>query len=229
MIDSTLILFFGFGLGILHALDADHVMAVSGLASSRPGLKSSISFCLRWAIGHGLILLSVAMVVYVLDMAIPVQMSSLAENLIGFVLIIIGLLVLFDLYKRKAHLSFHHHQGMPAHIHWHVPHNESGQNNMRSTHHEHRAVLVGMLHGMAGSAPLLAIIPVTQSDNAWMALFYVLLFSVGVISSMMLCGGLLGIVFKRVSAYGHNVLFALRSMIAFSAITFGVLLLKGAM
>ena len=226
MVDSTLILFLGFGLGMLHALDADHVMAVSGLTSSRPGLKSSISFCWRWAVGHGLILLSVAITVYVLDMAIPVQMSQLAENLIGVVLVVIGLLVLFDLYKRKAHLSFHHHQGMHGHIHWYVPHDESVKSDTSSTHHDHRAVLVGMLHGLAGSAPLLAIIPVTRSDNAWIALLYVLLFSIGVVFSMLMFGGVMGLLFRQLSCYSRKLIQALRAIVGVSAILFGFVLLR---
>ena len=47
-----------FGLGLLHALDADHIAAVSGLTGHRPSLKNSLRFCLRWAIGHGSVLIS---------------------------------------------------------------------------------------------------------------------------------------------------------------------------
>ena len=228
MTDSTLILLLGIGLGMLHALDADHIMAVSGLASSRADLKGSTRFCLQWATGHGVILLLVATAVYIFNMAIPDQLSGMAENMAGIVLIIIGLLVLFELYKRKIYLSMHHHQGLPVHIHWDVSHVEAGKHGMPRTYHDHRAVLVGMLHGLAGSAPLFAIIPVTQSDNAWVALCYVLLFCIGVVVSMLVFGGFIGMLFRQLLSYSHNLVQSLRVLVGVSAILFGIVLLQGA-
>ena len=57
-VESTLAL--AFGLGLLHALDADHVMAVSGLAAKKPSFKSCVRFCFHWATGHGLALVIIA-------------------------------------------------------------------------------------------------------------------------------------------------------------------------
>jgi high-affinity nickel permease len=82
------VLTLAFGLGLMHALDADHIMAVSGLASARPGRRRALAFCARWAIGHGLSLLSIGAAVLLLGLAIPVSLSAHAESLVGVVLML---------------------------------------------------------------------------------------------------------------------------------------------
>ena len=154
--DNFAILSLAFGLGLMHALDADHIMAVSGLSVRKPGLSQCMRFGLRWAVGHGLSLLIIGSGVLILGMAIPESLSQTAESLVGFVLIGIGLWVIFELVSRRAHIHFHQHDGIPRHAHWHV-HTEHpipiSSHNGATHRHEHSAVLVGMLHGTAGSAP----------------------------------------------------------------------------
>lgn len=237
--ESFFIIILGFGLGMLHAFDADHVMAVSGLVSSDSnsqsssrfgkysGLKSSIRFCSRWAIGHGAVLLFVAMAVYLFGMAIPVSLSHVAENLVGLMLVVIGFLVLRDLRKRKLHLHFHQHDGLPEHAHWHSHNDESERQGKMAHHHDHRAVIVGMVHGLAGSAPLLAVIPIVQLESAWLAVLYVLLFSIGVISAMLVFGGAIGILFKQLAELSDKFVQGLRMLLGIAAILFGFFLLRG--
>ena len=90
--ESTLLL--ALGLGMLHALDADHIMAVSALTAKRPNVSSCMRFCSHWATGHGLALFSIAAGVFVLGAAIPETLSHWAETIVGAVLIIIGCSVL---------------------------------------------------------------------------------------------------------------------------------------
>ena len=232
---TTLVLLLAFGLGMLHALDADHVMAVSGLSSAdaRPGsrLRNSLRFCLRWALGHGAVLCLIAAAVYLFGMSIPDSLSEIAESLVGGVLIVIGIMVIRDLLKHNAHLHFHKHGNSPAHAHWHVhdrPHDRHSHNSTdKAHHHHHSAVLVGMLHGTAGSAPLLALIPVAQQQSPLLSMLYVLLFSLGVFLSMLVFGGLLGKVFSWLERVGNRVVYGLRAGVAVSAIAFGGLLLQG--
>lgn len=234
--DSTnlfAILSLAFGLGILHALDADHIMAVSGLTARRPSLRSSLQFCARWAVGHGLTLLAIGSAVLLLGMAIPKQFSNIAEVLVGAVLVAIGLWILWDLLHSRTHLHFHDHDELPRHAHWHSHAHSRSQQNQPSQHtteahqHPHGAVLVGVLHGAAGSAPLLALIPLTNmGQSPWLGMAYLALFGLGVVLAMILFGGLLGKTFAWINRWGNNALRITRSGVAVSAIGFGLYLLQ---
>ena len=56
-IEMFSLLLTGLGLGLLHALDADHVMAVSALSNRKPSLQRTLKFSANWAIGHGSVLI----------------------------------------------------------------------------------------------------------------------------------------------------------------------------
>lgn len=227
---SFAILSLAFGLGMLHALDADHIMAVSGLAARRPSLRGSLRFCVRWAIGHGLVLLLIGGAVLLLGMAIPETLSSLAELLVGIVLITIGAWVLWDLIKQRTHLHFHAHDHLPQHAHWHSHGKKQAHNDAAHRHelhrHEHSAVLVGLLHGTAGSAPFLALLPMSAMNHSpWHGMLYLFLFCGGVLLSMFIFGGLLGSTFHWLTRWGNRSVQVLRSGVALSAMGFGSYLL----
>lgn len=218
--NSLAVLTLAFGLGMLHALDADHIMAVSGLASTRPGRRSALAFCARWAVGHGLTLLSIGGAVLLLGMAIPERLSAAAENLVGVVLVVIGAWVLWDLWRRRVHVHYHAHEGHVPHAHWH-------EHTHRAHTHGHGAVLVGVMHGTAGSAPLLALLPLGQHGTPWLGLAYLLIFGIGVLTTMLLFGGLLGALFERLSRSGDRVFRLTRALVAVSSMGFGAVLLHG--
>mgnify|MGYP002713000170 CR=1 FL=1 len=225
---ATRILTLAFGLGLLHALDADHIMAVSGLACTRPGLRTSLGFCARWAVGHGLTLLTIGGAVLLLGMAIPKDLSHLAEQMVGVVLIAIGLWVLWDLWRRRAHLHYHEHDHLPRHAHWHRHSStEVADHESVSHHHRHGAVMVGVLHGTAGSAPLLALLPVGSYGNPWLGLAYLVVFGLGVLLAMLICGGLMGTAFAAVTRRGDGLLGATRGVVALGSMAFGLWWLVG--
>lgn len=215
------ILGLAFGLGLVHALDADHVIAVTAL-SGQPGSESRRPwrFCVSWALGHASTLLLLGSMVLLVGLAIPEQLGMLAEWLVGGVLVLMGLSVLVQLRRKRLQLRFHRHPGLFRHAHLQHP---------PSTHapHTHRATLVGALHGTAGSAPLLALIPVAQSASPWWGMAYLLLFSTGVLISMLLCGGALGLMFQRLSRCGRRVFDVMHGTIGIGALLAGGYLLQG--
>lgn len=225
--DNLAVLTLAFGLGLVHALDADHIMAVSGLSANRPRLNDCIRFGLRWAIGHGFSLLLIGGGVLLLGMAIPESLSQIAELLVGVVLIGIGLWVIRELTSRRAHIHFHQHNGIPRHAHWHVHQEQHVDNHKKMSHrHEHSAVMVGMLHGTAGSAPLLALIPLVDlGSSPWLGMGYLFLFGLGVIASMLIFSGLLGVTFKWLARWGNRAVQVARTGVALNAIGFGSYLL----
>lgn len=217
-------------LGIVHALDADHIMAVSALSSSNINSRNSIRFCLRWAFGHGATLMTIGGCVFLLGMAVPDQLSVYAEHAVGLVLVLLGLLVLYKLRQKNIHLHYHQHDGLPQHAHWHSHknNNHSAMQHSDDPHqHHHSAVMIGVLHGAAGSAPLLVLIPIAQLASPLYGLLYLLFFSMAVITAMAIFGGLLGKLYQWLSLYGAQVIKVLRVSIASGAIVVGVMLLAG--
>jgi len=218
-----LLLILAFGLGLLHSFDADHIMAVSNLASGRRGVKTNIYFCLRWAGGHGLTLFIVGLFVFVLGISLPEKLSLYAERTVASILIVIGLYVLVDVWRRRIHIHFHQHDDLPSHAHWH------SHAKLKSHQHSHTAVFVGMLHGLAGSAPLLAIIPVTLSAQPMAGFLYLIIFSLGVIVAMLLFGGLLGFFSNLVISYSEKIFRLIRTVLGVGAIGVGSVILAGSL
>lgn len=213
-------------LGIVHALDADHIMAVSALSSSNTNPRNSIKFCLRWAIGHGSTLMIIGSAVYLFGMAIPDQLSIYAEHAVGSVLIVIGLLVLVRLRQKNLHLHYHQHDNLPQHAHWHS-HHPRIHHDKDAHKHRHGAVMVGVLHGAAGSAPLLVLIPIAKLASPLYGLLYLMVFSIAVIIAMAIFGGLLGKFYQWLANYGSQSIKMLRILIASGAIIVGGMLLAG--
>lgn len=174
----------GFTLGMMHALDADHVMAVSVLSVDRPGLARTLRFSAHWAIGHGGVLLCSGLMLFGLGVVIPASVQRLAEIGVGVLLIALGAWCLWGLRRRRLSLREHRH-GELVHRHWHEAGDASGRGHGKGGH---APILVGMLHGLAGSAPALALIPAVAQGQLGPALGYLMLFSLGVMLSMVTFG-----------------------------------------
>jgi ABC-type nickel/cobalt efflux system permease component RcnA len=217
-----------FSLGIVHALDADHVMAVSNLIGSRPGFKRSLMFCGRWAVGHGAALFIIGFAVLFLGQNIPGSLSAMAEHIVGIMLVVLSLWVFIDLWRKNTHIHFHQHDGLPKHAHWHNhAHNTKQQHQDDSHSHQHGAVMIGVLHGTAGSAPLLALIPLSQIGSAWLGMAYLLLFALGVLISMLLFGGLFSSVFNWLNRFGNRLIQSVRAVVAVVTMFIGIQFLFG--
>lgn len=182
----TLILL-GFSLGLVHALDADHVMAVTVLSSSKPGFARTLRHCAHWALGHGFVLLSAGILLFGLGVAIPDGLVWLAEVLVGVFLIGMGLFCLWRFRCERIVLVEHRH-GEVTHRHWQIEGDRTHARAAANDRSGHAPVMVGMLHGFAGSAPALALIPVVAQGQVAGALGYLLLFSLGVMLAMLAFG-----------------------------------------
>lgn len=185
-----------FALGLVHALDADHVMAVSVFATRGHGTAQGVRAGLRWSLGHGLVLLAAGLVLVAFGRSLPESFAALADRLVGLTMMGLGGFVFVELARRRAHVHFHAHDGMPPHAHWHG-HERNASRDARTAHqHEHGALLVGALHGLAGSAPILAVLPVAHR-SPHLAVAYLVLFGCGVAVAMVGVSGLLGHVAGR--------------------------------
>lgn len=205
----------GLGLGLAHALDPDHLLAVANLGDVRAGYRATLGFCARWALGHGTALLAIGALVLLAGMAVPAGLSAAAEHLVGGVLIALGIAALWRLGAGAAPVQWHRH-GAGRHLHL------AGL----PVHRGYRPLLVGLLHGTAGSASLLALTPLVTAANPWIGMSYLLLFGVGVMAAMLAFGGVLGAGFRRLHGARARAATGLRVLVALGAMAFGVVMLR---
>ena len=176
------ILGLGFLLGMQHALEADHIAAVSSIAARRGQVADIVKHGLTWGLGHTLTLFAFAGAAILLGRAIPETIARPMETAVGVMLIVLGAHVLWRLWRDRVHFHKHGHGDGMAHFHAHSHAGEAAP-HVRTAHaHEHgfrwRTLLVGLMHGMAGSAALL-VLAVSQASNSAVGLAYVALFGIG--------------------------------------------------
>ncbi|MBI3699846.1 MAG: urease accessory protein [Afipia sp.] len=172
----------GFLLGMQHALEADHIAAVSSIAARRSDVRDIVKHGLTWGLGHTLTLFVIAGAAIVLGRAIPESASRYFETAVGIMLVGLGAHVLWRLWRDRVHFHRHSHGDGSVHIHLHSHANDTAPHRQSAHLHQHhfrwRSLLVGLMHGMAGSAALL-VLAVSQVANPVYAVLYILLFGVG--------------------------------------------------
>jgi hypothetical protein len=176
------ILGLGFLLGMQHALEADHIAAVSSIAARRSHVGDIVKHGLTWGLGHTLTLFVFAGAAILLGRAIPEQFARPIEAAVGLMLVGLGAHVLWRLWRDRVHFHQHGHGDGTVHLH---AHSHAGETvtHARAVHsHAHgfrwRTLLVGLMHGMAGSAALL-VLTVSQAASPAAGLGYIALFGVG--------------------------------------------------
>lgn len=176
------ILGLGFLLGMQHALEVDHIAAVSTIAARRSGVADIVKHGLTWGLGHTLTLFLFAGIALVIGQSIPEQIAQPLEGAVGFMLVALGGHLLWRLWRDRVHVHVHQHGDGVRHVHLHS-HAERLSHDAPTAHrHEHgfrwRTLLVGLMHGMAGSAALL-VLAVSQAPSPMQGLLYVALFGLG--------------------------------------------------
>jgi len=180
----------GFGslLGMRHALEPDHLAAVSTLVSrERSGAKAALlGVC--WGLGHTLSLLLVGIALVVLRQRMPPPAANLFECLVALMLVGLGVRAIGQAARSGPHGPRH------AHRHGHLVHTHAGSNG-----HIHigawtlarRPLLVGAVHGLAGSGALTALVLTTLPTTA-ARVTYMALFGLGSTLGMATLSGMLG-------------------------------------
>ena len=204
----------GFSLGCLHAFDADHVAAVSAFASKQPSAKKASLFGIFWGLGHSSTLIVLGLVALGLKIAIPASVQSYAETAVGAMLVFIGMWSLREAVRtRHAHVHRHEHDGYEhAHMHSHHKSEEHG--------HRHSMFFVGAAHGVAGTASVLVIVPVTLAQSVLGAFSYLVFFSVGTMAAMGMFAYLLGAATERVGLRSIAFVHGFAALLSLSVGTF---------
>lgn len=182
------ILALGFLFGLRHALDADHLAAVASLVTRNADLRRAAARGAAWGLGHTLTLLVVGGCGLLLDAQIPPVWARAAEAVVGVMLVGLGVDVFRRLRRRGVH--FHPHRHSDGTVHFHAHEHEPGAAH-DPAYHEHRhplprrAIWVGMVHGLAGSAALL-LLTLQAVGSVWLGLLYIALFGLGAAVGMAL-------------------------------------------
>lgn len=217
------VLTLGFLLGLKHAVESDHLAAVSTIVTERKSLWSSAIIGGVWGLGHTISLFVAGIFVLILDFQISEQTERMLEFCVGAMLVLLGLNVLRKLLF-GANLHFHTHEhGGRVHAHLH----EQGAEGEPHTHHgfsfSPRALVVGMIHGLAGSAALmLLVIPTIESRP--LGLLYILIFGAGSIGGMMLMSLLVGLPFILTAKKFNRLNHAMQSIAGIASVGIGLLI-----
>lgn len=182
----------GFLIGMAHAFEADHLAAMGGIAAkdkSRGWKGLTLRGC-AWGMGHTITLFLVAGAVLILGAKLSVAREAQLEFAVGVMLVGLGLHVLWRLWRDRVHFHVHSHKDQSA-PHFHAHSHKSAQVSHDQDPHAHdhskkglvAPLAVGLVHGMAGSAGLLAL-AAAGTQTPTVALGYVLVFGIGSILGM---------------------------------------------
>lgn len=203
-------LLFGLFLGIKHAFEADHMIAVTTMVTEQKDPKKAALIGTFWGIGHTTSLFVIGVFVLFLRINIPEKVSLTFELLIGFMLIFLGLRSILQ--SKRIHEHEHTH-GDQAHSHLHSSHHPH--------RHHHRSFLIGSLHGLAGSGALMLLVLATIK-NIQQGIFYILIFGFGSIVGMTIMSFIVGLPFIFSSNKFNNVEKWLRIGAGLLSLLFGI-------
>ncbi len=193
--EASLLTTMGLGLllGMEHALDADHVVAVSTIVSQHRSLRRASLVGIVWGLGHTLTLFLVGLVVILFRVTIPERLALSLEFAVGIVLATLGAVILRGYITRRVHAHTHRH-GDTLHMHFHSHAAAEGHDHAHELPRFRRSLLVGMIHGLAGSAALMLLVLASIRDPIW-GLLYILVFGTGSILGMLGISTALGLPF----------------------------------
>lgn len=223
---STLsLLGLGFALGVKHALDADHLAAVSTLVSERKSLLGSSIVGALWGLGHTIALLVAGIGVIFLHIEIGRRTAQALEFGVAVMLIVLGVNALWRL-ARGGHLHVHAHEHSGrVHLHPHV--HDGAAQLAPGSHHGFgltaRPVLVGMMHGLAGSAAVMLLVLSTIRSPV-VGFAYITVFGVGSIGGMLLMSALVSVPFHLTPARFARAHIAVRTLAGIVSLGCGLLM-----
>ncbi|MEI6860289.1 MAG: sulfite exporter TauE/SafE family protein [Shewanella sp.] len=197
----TSILLLGFLLGMQHALEADHLAAVSSISVGETSMRNIITHGAIWGTGHTLTLMIFAGGAVLLGLKFSDEMTGALEFGVGIMLVWLGICALRGLTKNKIHIHIHKHDNK-THIHAHTHSHDTGEHSDNPHQHTHqhrmpiRTLLIGMTHGLAGSSALVVLVAST-THSPLIGLTYVALFGLGSILGMASLSAIISVPFSK--------------------------------
>lgn len=185
----------GFVLGLKHALDADHIVAVSTIVSEHKSIFKSSLVGTFWGLGHTVSLFLIGLLVILLRLAIPPRVALWMEFGVGIMLVLLGTNIVWKFFRgKRIHIHAHEHGGIKhAHIHLHEA-EEEAHNHYHLMKLGTKPFFVGLVHGVAGSAALMLLV-LTTIPSPLAGILYILIFGIGSIGGMLIMSSLISLPF----------------------------------
>ncbi|PLS01385.1 HoxN/HupN/NixA family nickel/cobalt transporter [Neobacillus cucumis] len=182
------ILLLGFLLGMKHAFEPDHVIAVSTIASESKNIKRSVFAGVYWGIGHTATLFIFGMFLIIAKNTISNTVALSLEFVVGIMLVTLGLNSILSIKKQDPIHSSDPHSKKRPHI---------------------KSFLIGLIHGLAGSAAMV-LLTMSTVATVWQGAVYILIFGAGTVVGMLCFSTVIGIPFvlssgKQLNRYLNNV------------------------
>ncbi len=235
------VLLLGLVIGMQHALEADHIAAVSIIAARETSVRRIVTHGAVWGLGHTVTLMAVAGGAVAFGLALNDALAGWLELLVGLMLVSLGVHLGVRLVRERIH--FHRHRHLDGTTHWHA-HSHRGEHvphDPRRHDHDHprrlsirglpvrslpiRSLMVGMMHGMAGSAVLL-VVTAASVASVPLGLGYVLLFGAGSIFGMAALSAVIAVPLAwsaRALTWGNR---ALQSGVGLATVILGVFVVQ---
>jgi len=239
------IILLGFFLGMRHATDPDHVVAVTTIVSRERTMLHATLIGALWGLGHTLSILAVGAALILFKLTIPPRLGLGMELCVGLMLILLGILNLTGVLRRAMEWITIRRLGSGAHSHflsgrWMVhTHDEDGGTLLMESFsmlgwtpqwwkqlglfHVLRPLVVGIVHGLAGSAAVALLVLTTISRPSW-AIGYLLIFGLGTVTGMMLITAAIAIPFAYSMQYFVRLNRGLAVASGFVSVAFGLFL-----
>lgn len=200
LVAPTGLLLFGLITGLRHSIEADHIAAVSTIVAAGKSQKRFWRAPLLgalWGLGHTAALFVAGLAVLLLAVNIPEKVSGTLEFGVGVMLVFLGVTALTGFKTGKFLRGIFGHR---THEHVHV-HDDTGiihshDHDHHDHRHSHKSLVVGMVHGMAGSGALVLVV-LSTINSVPLGLAYIALFGAGSIAGMAAMSTLIGLPFAR--------------------------------
>ena len=216
----------GFSLGLRHALDPDHLVAVSTIVSEHKSLARSSLVGTFWGLGHTASLFVIGLVIILLRSSIPDRVALWMEMGVAVMLIVLGANVVWRVGRErgfKFHKHEHAHDGQPTHEHVHFHSHAAHDHRHRIFRLGRRPFVVGMVHGVAGSAALTLGVMGTINSVA-LGIVYIVVFGVGSIGGMLLMSAIIGAPFAVTARRFSKINGGIRLLAGLLSVAFGLIL-----
>ena len=215
----------GFTLGLRHALEADHVAAVSTFVSQERGLLRS---CLRgafWGLGHTIALMAAGLAIVAFKLEVSPTFERTVDTVVALVLILLGGHVLLRA-AATFHLHRHEHaHNGPPHRHLHVHVGDDGiHGHLHVWRGARQPLLMGLLHGLAGGGALVLLVMATIPSPA-AALLYIAVFGIGSTAGMLVLSWLIGLPFALTASRSRTIAAWLQVLVGAGTMVVGAVML----
>ena len=230
------LLLFGFVLGLKHATEADHLVAVTTVVSEHRSVWRAAAVGGLWGLGHTAALFAAGAALILLRVQIPEGAAAALELAVALIIVLLGSRILYLVLRRRrdVHVHAHAHDGgrTHTHLHFHGRADAHAATEPHATSHaRHRGLwgwrpfVVGVVHGLAGSAALTLLVLseiLNKGGSKLLGFAYLLVFGVGSVGGMLLMSALIGLPFALTAARFRSVDTPVQLLAGCASVAFGL-------